>query len=64
MPLADCPKRNGLSNVALLTWKCWRQPALAPASKIIPRYLTGRKPGEPPPTLFEYIPDNALSFHL
>lgn len=24
------------------------------------RYLTGRKPGEPPPTLFEYIPDNAL----
>ncbi|MET3600055.1 excinuclease ABC subunit B [Martelella mangrovi] len=26
------------------------------------RYLTGRKPGEPPPTLFEYIPDNALIF--
>lgn len=26
------------------------------------RYLTGRKPGEPPPTLFEYIPDNALLF--
>ncbi|MCP4071770.1 MAG: excinuclease ABC subunit UvrB [Hyphomicrobiales bacterium] len=26
------------------------------------RYLTGRKPGEPPPTLFEYIPDNALVF--
>ena len=24
------------------------------------RYLTGRRPGEPPPTLFEYIPDNAL----
>ena len=24
------------------------------------RYLTGRKPGEPPPTFFEYIPDNAL----
>ena len=24
------------------------------------RYLTGRNPGEPPPTLFEYIPDNAL----
>jgi hypothetical protein len=23
------------------------------------RYLTGRLPGEPPPTLFEYIPDNA-----
>src|SRR5207244_2232346 len=26
------------------------------------RYLTGRKPGEPPPTLFEYVPDNALVF--
>jgi excinuclease ABC subunit B len=26
------------------------------------RYLTGRKPGEPPPTLFEYIPDNCLVF--
>ena len=24
------------------------------------RYLTGRQPGEPPPTLFEYLPDNAL----
>lgn len=26
------------------------------------RYLTGRNPGEPPPTMFEYIPDNALVF--
>ena len=26
------------------------------------RYLTGRKPGEPPPTLFEYLPENALVF--
>ncbi len=26
------------------------------------RYLTGRLPGEPPPTLFEYVPDNALVF--
>lgn len=26
------------------------------------RYLTGRKPGEPPPTLFEYLPDDALVF--
>jgi excinuclease ABC subunit B len=24
------------------------------------RYLTGRNAGEPPPTLFEYLPDNAL----
>jgi len=26
------------------------------------RYLTGRNPGEPPPTLFEYLPANALLF--
>tara|TARA_B100001027_G_scaffold62192_1_gene41969 strand:+ start:3058 stop:5112 length:2055 start_codon:yes stop_codon:yes gene_type:complete len=26
------------------------------------RYLSGRNPGEPPPTLFEYLPDNALLF--
>ena len=25
-------------------------------------YLTGRKPGEPPPTLFEYIPNDAIIF--
>ena len=24
------------------------------------RYLTGREPGQPPPTLFEYLPENAL----
>ena len=26
------------------------------------RYLTGRAPGEPPPTLFEFIPDDAIVF--
>ncbi|WP_414696195.1 excinuclease ABC subunit UvrB [Phenylobacterium sp.] len=26
------------------------------------RYLAGRRPGEPPPTFFEYIPENALLF--
>jgi excinuclease ABC subunit B len=26
------------------------------------RWLTGRQPGEPPPTLFEFIPDNAIVF--
>ena len=26
------------------------------------RYLTGRKPGEPPPTLFEYLPKNSIIF--
>ncbi len=26
------------------------------------RYMTGRNPGEPPPTLFEYLPEDALLF--
>ena len=26
------------------------------------RYLTGRQPGEPPPTFFEYLPEDALVF--
>ena len=26
------------------------------------RYLTGRAPGDPPPTLFEYLPDNTIVF--
>ena len=26
------------------------------------RYLSGRRPGEPPPTLFDYLPNNALLF--
>ena len=26
------------------------------------RYLSGRNPGEPPPCLFDYLPDNALLF--
>ena len=26
------------------------------------RFLSGRSPGEPPPTLFEYLPDNAIIF--
>ncbi|WZW88816.1 excinuclease ABC subunit UvrB [Ignatzschineria larvae DSM 13226] len=26
------------------------------------RYLSGRKPGEPPPTLFDYLPENAILF--
>ena len=26
------------------------------------RFLSGRKPGEPPPTLFEYFPDNTIVF--
>ena len=28
------------------------------------RYLTGRRPGEPPPTMFEYVPENALLFEI
>jgi excinuclease ABC subunit B len=30
--------------------------------ELFSRYFSGRRPGEPPPTLFEYVPDNALIF--
>ncbi len=35
---------------------------ICPGIENYSRYLTGRKPGEPPPTLFEYLPENALVF--
>jgi excinuclease ABC subunit B len=33
---------------------------MCPGIENYSRYLTGRRPGEPPPTLFEYVPDGAL----
>ena len=33
---------------------------MCPGIENYSRYLTGRKPGEPPPTLFEYLPEDAL----
>ena len=33
---------------------------ICPGIENYSRYLTGRAPGEPPPTLFEYLPDDAL----
>jgi excinuclease ABC subunit B len=56
-----CWKRSGWSSARGSTWKCSRPPAL-PGIENYSRYLTGRAPGEPPPTLFEYMPDNALVF--
>ena len=35
---------------------------ICPGIENYSRYLTGRKPGEPPPTLFEYLPRHALLF--
>lgn len=35
---------------------------LAKALKNYSRYLTGRPAGAPPPTLFEYLPPNAIIF--
>ena len=35
---------------------------MCPGIENYSRYLTGRAPGSPPPTLFEYIPKNSLLF--
>ena len=59
---AASSKRSGSSSAPRSISKCWRRPAPAPGIENYSRYLTGRRPGEPPPTLFEYLPDNALVF--
>src|SRR3546814_3865907 len=37
-------------------------PLVRSGLEIDSRYLTGLQPGEPPPTLFEYLPDDVLLF--
>ena len=42
--------------------KCWSATGSCAGIENYSRYLSQRRPGEPPPTLFEYLPDNALVF--
>ncbi len=55
-------RRSGSNSARCSISKCWRRPAPAPASRIIRAISPAAAPGEPPPTLFEYLPDNALVF--
>src|SRR5262249_55610637 len=51
-----------LEQRTLFTLEMMEAPGPAAGIENYSRYLTGRQPGEPPPTLFEYLPDNALVF--
>ena len=62
MPAAGCWKRSGWSSARCYDLEMMEATGSCAGIENYSRYLTGRKPGEPPPTLFEYIPDNALVF--
>ncbi len=66
--LAELKAENKLLEAQRLEQRCRFDLEMLEASGVCAgienysRYLTGRAPGEPPPTLFEYLPDNALVF--
>ena len=62
MPAAGCLKRSGSSSARLYDLEMMEATGSCAGIENYSRYLTGRKPGEPPPTLFEYVPDNAIVF--
>ena len=57
-----CWKRSGWSSATQFDLEMMEATGSCAGIENYSRYLTGRKPGEPPPTLFEYLPDNALVF--
>ena len=59
---AACWKRSGSSSAPIFDLEMMEATGSCAGIENYSRYLTGRKPGEPPPTLFEYVPDNALVF--
>jgi excinuclease ABC subunit B len=59
-PRAACWKRSGWNSAPCSTRDAEATGSCAGIENYS-RYLTGRAPGEPPPTLFEYLPDNASS---
>ena len=62
MPPDACWKRSASSSARSYDLEMMEATGSCAGIENYSRYLTGRKPGEPPPTLFEYVPDNALVF--
>jgi hypothetical protein len=56
----NCWRPSGWNSAPSSTSRCWATGS-APASRTIRATSPAAKPGEPPPTLFEYLPDNASS---
>ena len=57
-----CSRRSGWSSARIFDLEMMEATGSCAGIENYSRYLTGRQPGEPPPTLFEYLPDNALVF--
>ena len=55
-------KRNGWNSAQIFDLEMLEATGVCSGIENYSRYLTGRAPGEPPPTLFEFIPDNAIVF--
>ena len=57
---ASCWKPSGCSSARTFDIEMMETTGSCKSIENYSRYLSGRKPGEPPPTLFEYLPENAL----
>ena len=58
----SCSKRSGSPPARGTTWNCCAKSGFCPGIENYSRALAGRKPGEPPYTLFDFFPDDFLMF--
>ena len=60
---AGCPlEAERIAQRTRLDLEMLQAAGMCPGIENYSRYLTGRPPGQPPPTLFEYLPEHALLF--
>ena len=59
---ASCLKRSACSSARCTIWNCSREMGFCPGIENYSRHLTGRQPGEAPPTLLSYFPSDFLLF--
>ena len=59
-PRASCWRPSGCSSARTFDIEMMETTGSCKGIENYSRYLSGRNPGEPPPTLFEYLPENAL----
>ncbi len=59
---ASCSRRSGSNSGPCTISRCWRRWGSASGIENYSRHLTGRAPGEAPPTLLNYFPSDCLVF--
>ena len=57
---ASCSRPSASTSAPCSTSRCCARPATATASRTTRATSPGRKPGEPPPTLLDYLPKDGL----